>query len=138
MALILIAEVSILFGKENKTKLPFLYYFTNTKQRYCVQVFGNVWGIRTMDETERRFLAFTKEDNRRLQVLQNKILRLKTGLGRDTPTKELLKRSGDLSIHQLIAYHTIMMVFKTMIEIHLSEKGSGLFAMGELNTKFGN
>ena len=57
-------------------------------------------------------MAFTKEDNRKLQVLQNKVLRLKTGLGRDVSTAELTKASGDLSIQQLTAYHTIMTVFK--------------------------
>lgn len=67
-----------------------------------------------MDETDRRFTAFTKEDNRKFQVLQNKVLRLKTGLGRDVSTAELTKASGDLSIQQLTAYHTIMTVFKTL------------------------
>ena len=40
----------------------------DSKLAYCLQVFGNVWGISNMDETNRRFSAFTKEDNRRLQV----------------------------------------------------------------------
>ena len=61
-----------------------------SKVTYCLQVFGNVWVIPTMDETDRRFLAFSKEDNRRLQVVQNKVLRLKTGLGKETSTTILI------------------------------------------------
>ena len=75
----------------------------------------NVWGIRTMDQTPRRFVAFTKEDCRKLQVVQNKVLRLKTGLwDHHTPTEVLLEKSGDLSVHQLGAYQTIMTGFKAI------------------------
>ena len=63
----------------------------NSKLTYCLQVFGNVWGITNMDDNNRRFTAFTKEDNRRLQVLQNKVLRLKTGQRRDCPNAQLLE-----------------------------------------------
>ena len=35
-----------------------------------------------------------------------------TGLSRDTSTKDLMKASGELSIHQLIAYHTLLTVHK--------------------------
>ena len=38
------------------------------------------------------------------------MLRLKTGLSRDTPTTHLLARTGDMSVHQLTAYHTLNMV----------------------------
>ena len=40
-----------------------------SKLNYCLQVFGHVWGINRQEDTQRRFPAFTKEDNRRLQVL---------------------------------------------------------------------
>ena len=68
-----------------------------------------------MDEERMRFSAFTKEDNRRLQVLQNKVMRLKTGLPQDTPTTMLLEASSDLSVMQLTAFHTIMTVFRAVI-----------------------
>ena len=36
-----------------------------------------------------------------------------TGLSKDTSTKDLMKASGELSIYQLIAYHTLLTVHKT-------------------------
>ena len=76
------------------------------------QVFGHVWDIDRLAETGHRFPAFTKEDNRRLQVLQNKILRLKSGLDRSTPTRTLLIATGDLSAQQISAYFTLMSVHR--------------------------
>ena len=66
---------------------------------YCIPVFGNVWGVRNMDLENRRYTSFGKEDLRRLQVLQNKMCRLKTGLPYDTPTSELLKKADELSVY---------------------------------------
>ena len=85
-----------------------------SKLTYGIQIFGNVWGLPTMDAENRKFSSFTKEDNRRLQVLQNKVLRLKTGLDRYTPTNLLVKISEELSVQQLTAYHTLMTVFKAI------------------------
>ena len=51
-------------------------------------------------------------DSRRLQVLQNKVYRMKTGMGYEKSTKELLAASREMSIHQLTAYHTLVMVKK--------------------------
>jgi hypothetical protein len=42
----------------------------------------------------------------------NKVLRLQTGLGYDTPVDHLLKESGQLSVNQLIAYTTISTTHK--------------------------
>ena len=67
-----------------------------------------------MDDENRRFSPFTKEDNRRLQVLQNKVMRMKTNLPRDTPTVDLVKAAGDLSVQQLTAYHTVMTVYRSV------------------------
>ena len=82
--------------------------------RYCIQLFGNVWGIPSLDEERRRSVSFTKTDNNKLQVLQNKVLRLKTGLDRDTPTVQLLKSTSDMSVHQMTAYHTLTTVHKVV------------------------
>ena len=66
-----------------------------------------------MDDTNRCSVAFRKEDCRKLQVLQNKTLRLKTrNYTLNVPTSELLEASGALSVHQLGAYHTLVTVFK--------------------------
>ena len=77
------------------------------------------------DEKSRRSTAFTKENNRKLQVLQNKILRLKTGLPFDTPTRDLLQASGDLSVQQLTAYTSLLTPQKSIIHqepVYLAEK----------------
>ena len=73
----------------------------NSKLIYCLQVFGNVW----FDNDEHRYSAFTKSNSRKLQVLQNKVLRLrlKTNLHHRISTKELLHRCQELSVNQLSA-----------------------------------
>ena len=62
----------------------------------------------------RRSISFTKEDNRKLQVIQNKVIRLKTGLPYDKPTRDLVQASGDLSIQQLTAYTSLCTAQKSM------------------------
>ena len=44
---------------------------------YCLPLYCNVWGLPSMDDAVRRFQAFTKDDCRKLQVLQNKVSRMK-------------------------------------------------------------
>ena len=51
-----------------------IFYY---KMLYCLQFLGNVWGVSTTDEVNRRFTVFSKEDNRKLQTLQNIVLRMK-------------------------------------------------------------
>ena len=79
-----------------------------------------------MDDTDRRYSALTQEDMRKLQVIQNQTLRLKTGIYElNTPTTELLEASGDLSVQQLGAFHTVLNVFKITSSGHpkyLAEK----------------
>ena len=82
-----------------------------SKLRYCLQLFTNTWGIETMDERETRYNGFTQANLRSLQVLQNKILRLMTESGYDTPTTELLQKANMLSINQLGAYYTLVTLF---------------------------
>ena len=82
---------------------------------YCLPLFCNVWGLPSMEDTARRFTTFTKEDCRKLQVLQNKVLRLKTKkYDLNVPTSDLLDSTGDLSVHQLGAYHTIATVHRIL------------------------
>ena len=79
-----------------------------------------------MDDTERKFSAFTKEDIRRLQVLQNRVLRIKCqNYNLNTPTADLVKSCGDLSVHQLGVFHTLLQVFKIINSgqpVYLAEK----------------
>ena len=50
-----------------------------------------------------------------LQVTQNKAAKYVTGLSWFTPTRTLLKQCGWLSVRQLVFYHTVLSVHKTVI-----------------------
>ena len=83
-----------------------------SKLLYCLPLFVNAWGIASLDETYRRCSTFAKEDMRRLQVLQNKVLRIKCqNYDINTPTVDLLNSCGDMSVHQLGVFHTLLQVF---------------------------
>ena len=72
-------------------------------------------GVPDMDDTSRRFMAFTKEDCQRLQVLQNKTLRIITRNNQlNAPTEELLSETNSLSVNQLGIFHTVMTAFKAI------------------------
>ena len=79
----------------------------HSKLTYCLQVFSHVWDIPNLDQEKRRFSAFKREDNRKLQVLQNKVMRLKSGLPFRTSTAQLTQATGDLSVQQLTSYSTL-------------------------------
>ena len=83
-----------------------------SKLSFGIQMYGHVWGLPSMDDAVRRFHGFTKDDNRKLQVLQNKVMRLKSGLDYQTSTETLVKTCDELSVQQTTAYHTLMMIFK--------------------------
>ena len=57
-------------------------------------------------------MGITKEEMRKLQVLQNKTLRLISGLGYDASTKSLVESCNTLSVHQLVVYHTACQTYK--------------------------
>ena len=81
---------------------------------YCVEVYGNVWGLPTYDDQERKSTAFRKEDNMKLQILVNKVLRSLTGLESDTTVSVLSSVSGKLSVQQRTAFFTINSVHRSM------------------------
>ena len=93
-----------------------LQYFANgifySKLTYCLAVFGNVFNLDKFKEKDSRHTSFTKNDNHRLQVLQNRLNRLLVNADYKTPTAELLTATGSLSIQQLIAYQTAVMAYK--------------------------
>ena len=103
--------VHLMPKKKFRTICQGIFY---SKMSYCLQVVGNVWGIDTNDEVNRRFSAYTKEDNRKLQTLQNMVLRMKTDMPRRTPTTTLLALSGDLSVQQLTAQATLTSLQKVI------------------------
>ena len=49
-----------------------------------------------------------------LQVCQNKVARLVTKLDRYTPTKVLMQQCGWLPVKQLMAYHSLVLLHKTI------------------------
>ena len=49
-----------------------------------------------------------------LQVCQNRVARLVTKLDRYTPTKVLLRQCGWLPVRQLMAYHSLVLLHKTI------------------------
>ena len=83
-----------------------------SKLLYCLPLFANIWGLKTTQEGETRNNSFTQSHLRSLQTLQNKILRLLSGLKYETPTVQLLEKTKMLSVNQLVAYTTMMIVFK--------------------------
>ena len=90
-----------------------------SKLSYCLPLFTNTWGLDPYRDTITRSTSFTKEDNRQLQVLQNQLCRLllnEQGIyyKQNLPTQELLNKCGDLSIHQLGAQRTLVMMKKIL------------------------
>ena len=71
---------------------------------------SGIWNIPgTVDNSIRT--SITMKDMKRLQVLQNKTMRLETNLDFQTPTSDLLKQTGKLSVHQMVAYSTSVQMY---------------------------
>ena len=81
-----------------------------SKLMYAMSLWGGLWDIPGTFDTGTR-TSITKADMKRLQVLQNKAMRLETSLNYKTPTSELLNRTKKLSVHQLVAYTTAVQVY---------------------------
>ena len=96
-----------------------------SKLIYCMSVWTGIWGLGGQQEDVTRS-TISKEDMRRLQVLQNKAMRLITKCDRWTPTSTLLGKTSFLSVHQLGAYHTALQVFKTHLtrKLHITMRDS--------------
>ena len=100
-----------------------------SKLSYCLPLFTNTWGLDTYKVDMQRFTSFTKEDNRRMQVIQNQVSRLLLDKGvagrfkQDLPTVDLLDTTDYLSIHQLGVQGTLVMIKR----IILSEKPTYIF-----------
>ena len=108
----LIRKLSFVMPKKRLTIMAEGIFFSLLN--YCLEVFSNVWGLDTYDETNRHSTAFRKEDSMKLQVLVNKVLRALTGLDRDTPVSVLSSRSGQLSVHQRTALFSLTSVHKVL------------------------
>ena len=94
-----------------------------SKLAYCLPLFTTTWGLDQYREGQAKFTSYTKKDNRQLQVLQNQVFRLilpSSELAgsryrkQNLSTEELLKRTDELSVHQLGAMSTIIMTKKIL------------------------
>ena len=77
-------------------------------------MFGNIVGLDKYKKENRRYFSYTVKDNDNLQVLQNKLNKLLTNAEYNTPTVELLDQTGSLSVHQMIAYQTVVATHKVV------------------------
>ena len=80
----------------------------DSKLLYCLPVFGNVFGLDTYRDNNHVSRAYTREDNRKIQVTQNKLMRILSRSERNTATTELLQKTNSLSVQQMIAFQTIV------------------------------
>jgi hypothetical protein len=91
-----------------------------SKLSYCLPLVSATWGLDRYRDTITRVTSFTKEDNRRLQVLQNHLCRLLLNTQgnyyrQNQPTQELLEKCEELSSHQLGAQRTLVMLKKIIL-----------------------
>ena len=108
----IIWKLSLVMPKEKLKMMAEGIFFSLLN--YCIEVYGNVWGLATYDDQTRNSIAFTKDDNTKLQILSNKVLRSLTGLDWDTPVSVLHATSGQLSVQQRTAMFTLISVHKAI------------------------
>ena len=83
-----------------------------SKLCYCINLWGGLWDVPgSYDEQAGNRTSITKKDMHRLQVLQNKVMRIQTADTFRTPTSTLLQKTKQLSIHQMVAYYTSVQVY---------------------------
>ena len=98
----------------DKFKQTVLALFTS-KLCYCITVWGGVWNLRgELNDIERKNMSITKAEMRKLQVMQNKCMRMMTSSDRSTPTTLLLQKSNQLSVHQTVAQQSAIQVFNVL------------------------
>ena len=114
----ILRKISLVASKKKlKVLAQGLFY---SKLSYCLPLFMNTWGLDNYRDGETRTTSCTKEDIRKIQVLQNQVARLLVNK-RDLQGKvnistvELLNLSGDLSVHQLGALRTVNLTKKIMM-----------------------
>ena len=96
-----------------------------SKLLYAIEFYGVTRGTETLRDCDSRYNAFTKSHLEVFQTLCNKVMRLITGHGYDTPVLQLLEDADMLSINQLIHYTTLMTCFKVKKSakpIHIAQR----------------
>ena len=87
-----------------------------SKLMYAMQAYCYTWFKQTYKVQSYKAYTVTKCDISILQTLQNRALRCITGdRVRDTSTKDLLEKTGYLSVHQLGAYLTLTSLHKSRL-----------------------
>ena len=95
-----------------------------SKLSYCLPLFMNTWGLDNYVEVAQTFSSITKEDCRKMQVLQNQVCRLLLDRKeqirvsyhkQNLSTKDLMETTGNLSVHQLGAHRTLVMVKRVLL-----------------------
>ena len=83
---------------------------------YGMTVWGRIWGIPgSMDVDQNTRQSPTKEDVCKLQVLQNKCMRIMTDSDYQTPIRTLLSKTSLLSVHQQMATSAYANIQKTKL-----------------------
>ena len=105
-----------------------IFYST---MKYCLPVFGNVFGLEKYKETGSRYSSYTQAANHDLQVLQNKVNRILLGKWRDISTEELCSQTKSLSVQQMVASCTL----NTALKILRTKKPTFLHSKFNLNQR---
>ena len=72
-----------------------------------------------------------------LQVVQNKAARFVAQRGKYTPVAELLRNCGWLSVKQLVFYHSVVLIYKTILTTYPKYIHSKLSTQFPYNTRLG-
>ena len=94
----------------------------NARLRYAMPCYMNIWLPETYREQDRHYQRMTKKDVERLQVLQNQLARLLLGQSRapkdgvylNVSTKDLMRDSGMLLVHQMGVMSIITLIRKVL------------------------
>ena len=70
-----------------------------------------------------------------LQVVQNKAARFVSRRGKYTPIAELLRQCGWLSVKQLVFYHSVLQIYKTILTTYPKYINSKLATQFPYNTR---
>ena len=88
----------------------------SSKIMYGMTTWGRVWHIPgSLDEETRTSTSITKDDLKKLQVLQNKCMRIICSSDYKTPTSVLLQKTNALSVHQLMAQLSLSQIIIIII-----------------------
>ena len=101
------------YTPNNKFKQLVSGLFTS-KLMFGATVWGGVWKIPGVLGESINLTSLTKQDMRKLQTLQNKVMRMESRMDYNTPTTTLLDKTNSLSVHQLVAQYMLTQMYKVV------------------------